>query len=274
MGSGVVLLGYVLVVAITKLTPQERDRIFAVVFLIALQPLFWGLFEQAGSSLNLFTDRYVDRAGVPASIFQSLNPIYIVLFGPVFAWLWVFLGKRGLEPSTPAKFGLGIVQLGLGFLVLVGGAHMVGLNMATPVVFIFLIYLLHTTGELCLSPVGLSAMNRLAPKHMASLIMGAWFFATAGGNFVGGLIAQATGGGHAGGTDLAKESVLQVYTTIGLVAIGVGVAVMVVAPLVKRLMHLDTLKDDSELAGYEEVGEAQSPGMHPELETKPRPSQA
>ncbi|GER07451.1 putative transporter YclF [Iodidimonas muriae] len=272
MGSGVVLLGYVLVVAITKLTPQERDRIFAVVFLIALQPLFWGLFEQAGSSLNLFTDRYVDRAGVPASIFQSLNPIYIVLFGPVFAWLWVFLGKRGLEPSTPAKFGIGIVQLGLGFLVLVGGAHMVGLNMATPVVFIFLIYLLHTTGELCLSPVGLSAMNRLAPKHMASLIMGAWFFATAGGNFVGGLIAQATGGGHAGGTDLAKESVLQVYTTIGLVAIGVGVAVMVIAPLVKRLMHLDTLKD-SELAGYEEMGEAQSPGMHPELETKPRPSQ-
>ncbi|GER03905.1 hypothetical protein JCM17846_15870 [Iodidimonas nitroreducens] len=121
LGSGIILLGYVIYEAMTKLSPHERDRIFAVVFLIALQPLFWGLFEQAGSSLNLFTDRYVDRMGVPASVFQSLNPIYIVLLGPVFAGLWVFLAKRGLEPSTPAKFGLGIVQLGLGFLVLVVG---------------------------------------------------------------------------------------------------------------------------------------------------------
>jgi POT family proton-dependent oligopeptide transporter len=269
LGSGIILLGYVIYEAMTKLSPHERDRIFAVVFLIALQPLFWGLFEQAGSSLNLFTDRYVDRMGVPASVFQSLNPIYIVLLGPVFAGLWVFLAKRGLEPSTPAKFGLGIVQLGLGFLVLVVGAHLVGVNAATPVVFIFLIYLLHTTGELCLSPVGLSAMNRLAPKHMASLIMGAWFFATAGGNFVAGLIASATGsGGHAGGTDMAKEYVLEIYTTIGFVALGVGVLVMMIAPLVKRLMHLDTLKDDLELAGYEEVGEAQAAGIHPERETR------
>ncbi|GER03906.1 hypothetical protein JCM17846_15880 [Iodidimonas nitroreducens] len=144
-----------------------------------------------------------------------------------------------------------------------------GVNAATPVVFIFLIYLLHTTGELCLSPVGLSAMNRLAPKHMASLIMGAWFFATAGGNFVAGLIASATGsGGHAGGTDMAKGYVLEIYTTIGFVALGVGVLVMMIAPLVKRLMHLDTLKDDQELAGYEEVGEAQTVGIHPERETR------
>ena len=181
--SGAALLAYVLFQAF-KLDKEPRERIYAILFLIALQPLFWGLFEQAGGSLNLFTDRYVDRQGVPASLFQSINPIYIILLAPVFAWLWTFLGKRGLEPSTPAKFGLGLIQLGFGFLVIVWGAASVGPDVLVPVVFLFGIYLFHTTGELCLSPVGLSAMNRLAPRHLASLIMGAWFFATAGGNFV------------------------------------------------------------------------------------------
>ncbi|HCI61801.1 MAG TPA: MFS transporter, partial [Erythrobacter sp.] len=92
------------------------------------QPLFWGLFEQAGGSLNLFTDRYIDRQGVPASLFQSINPIYIILLAPVFASLWTWLGRRGLEPSTPAKFGLGLIQLGFGFLVLVWGAATVDAN--------------------------------------------------------------------------------------------------------------------------------------------------
>jgi hypothetical protein len=160
-------------------------------FLIVGSILFWALFEQAGSSLNLFTDRHVDRAGVPASVFQSLNPIYIVLLAPGFAWLWTWLGRRGMEPSAPAKFGLAMMQLGAGFLVLVAGAYAMGVENLTPVIFIFLIYLLHTTGELCLSPVGLSAMNRLAPSHMASLIMGTWFFASATGNFAAGLIAAA-----------------------------------------------------------------------------------
>jgi len=273
LGFGVILLGYILYIAVARLERQDRDRIFAIIFLIALQPLFWGLFEQAGSSLNLFTDRYVDREilgiTIPAAVFQSINPIYIVIFGPVFAWLWLALGKRGWEPSTPFKFGLGIIQLGLGFLVLVLGAGAFGMENATPVLFIFLIYLLHTTGELCLSPVGLSAMNRLAPAHMASLIMGAWFFATAGGNFVAGMIASATGtGGHGAGAGDApgKETVIDVYLTIGLVAVGIGVLVMFVSPLVKKLMHLDTLTDHEELAGYEEIGEAQAAGAHPDQE--------
>ncbi|GAB4122806.1 MAG: hypothetical protein Kow00104_06850 [Rhodothalassiaceae bacterium] len=268
--AGILLLAYILYTAITKLAPDDRDRIFAIVFLLALQPLFWGLFEQAGSSLNLFTDRHVDRAGVPAALFQSLNPIYIVLLGPLFAWLWVALARRGLEPSTPFKFGLGIIQVGLGFLVLAWGAKAVGIDNPTPVIFIFLIYLLHTTGELCLSPVGLSAMNRLAPAHMASLIMGAWFFATAGGNFVAGKIAQATGADHGGGGAAAsKEHVLDIYVTIGLTAVAIGAAVLLVSPLIKKLMHLDRLKDDVALAGYAEIAESQAPGVHPELETKP-----
>jgi POT family proton-dependent oligopeptide transporter len=262
---GALLLGYVLIHAF-RLEADARDRIFAIIFLVLLQPVFWGLFEQAGGSLNLFTDRYVDRAGVPASLFQSINPIYIILLAPLFAWLWTWLGRRGLEPSTPAKFGLGLIQLGAGFLVLVAGALSVGTGNATPVMFIFLIYLLHTTGELCLSPVGLSAMNRLAPRHMASLIMGAWFFATAGGNFVAGKIGQATGGESG---EMSKDLTLSIYSKIGWVAIGIGVAVIIVSPLVKRLMHLATLRDDDELAGYKEMAdENQAPGMFPQRETK------
>ena len=135
-------------------------------------------------------------------------------------------------------------------------------------IFIFLIYFLHTTGELCLSPVGLSAMNRLAPAHMASLIMGAWFFATAGGNFVAGMIARATGSEGGGGAELAKETVLSVYQQIGLVAVAIGVGVILVSPFVKRLMHLETLRDEPELAGTEELGEPVAAGVHPDLETE------
>ena len=226
---------------------HDRDRIFAAMFLIIGSILFWALFEQAGSSLNLLTDRHVDRSifgwEPKASQFQSLNAIYIVLLAPLFAWLWTSMGRRGIEPSAPAKFGLAIVQLGLGFLVLVAGAASVGSGAMIPVLFIFLIYLLHTTGELCLSPVGLSAMNRLAPAHMASLIMGTWFFASATGNFVAGLIAGATGSEKAGGENVGPEVVMAVYSQIGWIAIGVGIAVVLISPLIKKLMHLDTLDD-------------------------------
>jgi len=274
---GALLVAYVVFYAVTKLPREDRDRIFAALFLIFGSILFWALFEQAGSSLNLFTDRYVDRAGVPASIFQSINPIYIILLGPLFALLWVKLGRAGMEPSAPAKFGFAMLQLGAGFLVLVAGANAAGLEVPTPVVFIFLLYLLHTTGELCLSPVGLSAMNRLAPAHMASLIMGTWFFASATGNFAAGLIAAATGAESASGEAAGKDTVLDVYSTVGWVAIGVGVAVLVISPLIKKLMHLDTLRDneDQELAGYKEIGgdRGQDAGLFPNRETKPEGQQ-
>jgi POT family proton-dependent oligopeptide transporter len=133
----------------------------------------------------------------------------------------------------------------------------------TPVIFVFLIYLLHTTGELCLSPVGLSAMNRLAPSFMASLVMGAWFYMSAVGNFVAGKIGEATGGESG---DMTKEAVLTIYNQIGWVAIGVGVVVLALSPIVKRWMHLDTLRDakpDDDLLGAGEVGEPQAAGVHP-----------
>lgn len=257
--SGFALLGYVIWQAM-KLPREPRERLFVILFLIALNPVFWGLFEQAGGSLNLYTDRYVDRGGVPASLFQSINPIYIILMGPIFAWLWVWLGKRNLEPSAPAKFGLALLQVGVAFLVFVWGASLVGPEIATPVLFVFLFYFLQTTGELCLSPVGLSAMNRLAPAHLASLIMGAWFYMTAVGNFVAGKIGEATGG-HDG--EMTKESTLAVYSQIGWITVAIGVAVLAVSPLVKRWMHLDTLRDDPGLAGDREIGEPQAEGMHP-----------
>ncbi len=265
-GFGLVLVAYVIGTAIVKLEREDRDRIFAAMFLMLTSIIFWALFEQAGSSLNLFTDRHVDRAGVEASMFQSINAIYIILLAPLFASLWTLLGRRGLEPSAPLKFGLAVVQVGLGFLVLVWGARAVGIDVPTPVLFIFLIYLLHTTGELCLSPVGLSAMNRLAPSHMASLIMGTWFFASAAGNFAAGLISAATGGEGLEGAAAGKAQVLDVYTTVGWTAVGVGVGVMVISPLIRRMMHLDTLRDDDvddELLGQSEVAEPHAAGIHP-----------
>lgn len=248
--SGAGLLMYVLKEAF-KLDNEARDRVFAMIFLILLMPVFWGLFEQAGGSMNLFTDRYVDRGGIPTTFFQSINPIYIILLAPVFAALWQWLAKKGVEPSAPAKMGLGIIQMGAAFVVLVWGAN----NFSTtndagtillPVLFIFLFYLLSTTGELCLSPVGLSAMNRLSVKHMASLMMAAFFFGTAGGQYVAGFMGSMMGGGEGG--NMSREAALDVYWNMGLVAIGIGVAVILVSPLVKRLMHLDTLKDEEPAA--------------------------
>ena len=269
---GAVVVAYLLFTAVFKLDKVDRDRIYAALFLIALQPLFWALFEQAGSSLNVYTDEQVDRTlfgwTVPASMFQSINAIYIVLLGPVFAWLWLTLARRGLEPSTPAKFGLGLIQLGAGFLVLVAGALAAGAGL-TPVIFIFLIYLLHTTGELCLSPVGLSAMTKLAPARMVGLLMGTWFLASAGGNFIGGLIAQATGGeGAEGAADAAQ--VMDVYNRIGWIAIAVGVGVILVSPIIKKLMHedIDNEHHDRVLAGQREIGEPAAAGTHTDQERR------
>ncbi len=270
--SGIALLIYVLIEAF-KLDNEARDRVFAMIFFILLMPLFWGLFEQAGGSMNLFTDRYVDKGGIPTTFFQSINPIYIILLGPVFAGLWQWMASRGIEPSTPAKMGLGIAQMGAAFLVTVWGANSFGVAgeyegqavLLMPVLFLFIFYLLSTTGELCLSPVGLSAMNRLSARHMASLMMAAFFFGTAGGNYVAGFMGSLMGEGEGG--NMTREAALDVYWSMGMVAVGVGIAVMLVSPLVKKLMHLDSLKDDDvgdDLSGQSELGEPQAAGFRPE----------
>lgn len=236
---------YIVYRAVANLSPHQRNRIIVALILITTNVLFWGLFEQAGSSLNIFTDENVNRNmlgwEVPASMFQSINAFYIMTLGPIFAGLWVWLGKMGWEPSAPMKFALGLMQLGLGFLVLVWGSSAGDL---TPVIFIFLIYLLHTTGELCLSPVGLSAMTRLSVTSMVGLMMGAWFLASGAGNAVAALIAQATASGGEGGGAADAAQVLSVYSKVGWYSIGVGVVFAIVSPFLTKMMHLDTLRDD------------------------------
>lgn len=243
LGFAALTVLYIVWRTMKTLGKVDRDRMFAALFLIALNPLFWGLFEQTGSSLNIFTDRNVDRVlfgwEVPASMFQSVNSVFIILLAPLFAVLWTILDKRRLEPSSPAKFGIGLILCGAGFLVLVAGAAMAGENL-TPVLFVFLIYLFHTMAELCFSPVGLSAMTRLSVPSMVGLVMGTWFLAMAAGNFIAGLIARATGSGDAGGV----TQVLDVYSRIGWFAIVVGGLVLLVSPYIKRLMHLDLIASE------------------------------
>ncbi|AJR25756.1 MULTISPECIES: peptide MFS transporter [Sphingobium] len=243
--ASVAVVLYILWEAFGRMERIGRDRMLAALFLLVINPLFWGLYEQTGSSLSLFTDRYTDRNiwgfNVPASMFQSVNAAYILMFGPVMAGLWIWLAKRGWEPSTPAKFGIALALVGAGFLILVAGTGAPGT--LTPVLFIFLLYLCHTLGELCLSPVGLSAMSKLAPSRMIGLMMGIWFLAMALGEYAAGLIAAATGGE---GGAASRGDVLAVYGRIGWWSVGAGLVVMALAPLVKRLMHADRFDEEGE----------------------------
>ena len=177
-GFGVVFIGAWLLYALFRCDPEERDRLIVVGILILFSLIFWALFEQAGSSLNILTDRGVDRVifgwEVPASMFQSLNAGFIFTIAPLFAMLWIALAKRNMEPSTPIKFSIGIVLVGLGFLSLVYGMKS-SEGLQTGVFWIILIYFLHTLGELCLSPVGLSSVTKLSPQRIVGFMMGMWF---------------------------------------------------------------------------------------------------
>jgi POT family proton-dependent oligopeptide transporter len=165
------------------------------VFFVAAA-LFWSVFEQAGSTLNLFardsTNNSLPGYGpFPSSWWQSLNALLIVALAPVFAWLWVRMGTN--EPSTSTKFGLGLVGVALGFLVLIPGANLAADGAKVGLIWLFLVYLIHTIAELCLSPVGLSSMTKLAPARIVSLMMGVWFLGASVGNFLGGQAASFYG---------------------------------------------------------------------------------
>jgi POT family proton-dependent oligopeptide transporter len=173
-------------------SPVERKRLGAIIVLFVFATLFWAGFEQAGSSLTLFADQNTKNAffgwEFPSSWYQSVEPVFVVSFAPVFAWLWLRLGKR--EPSSPAKFAWGIVLLGLGFLVITGAAFLGARDQSkVSPLWLIVLYLLHAWGELALSPVGLSTVTKLAPARLVGLMMGVWFLALSLGNFVGGRIA-------------------------------------------------------------------------------------
>ncbi len=173
-------------------TPVERKRLIAILVLFVVSCFFWSVFEQAGSTLNLFakqdTERMLLGFEFPASWLQSLNSFFIWTLAPVFAWLWMRLGPR--EPSSPAKFAWGMVLVGAGFLVLVPPALGVQGGEKAAFHWLLLTYLLHTMGELCLSPVGLSAVTKLAPARVAGMMMGVWFVSISMGNYLGGRIAS------------------------------------------------------------------------------------
>jgi proton-dependent oligopeptide transporter, POT family len=171
---------------------NERKQLIAIVVLFVAASVFWSLFEQAGSTLNLFALRSTRNVllGVsfPASWWQSLNSLYIILLVPVIAWLWVKLGSR--DPSSPTKFTFGLLFAALGFGILAIAAQLASNGVRVSPAWLALVYLLHTIGELCLSPVGLSAMTKLAPARIAGLVMGVWFLAASVGNYLGGAMAS------------------------------------------------------------------------------------
>jgi POT family proton-dependent oligopeptide transporter len=177
-------------------TPVERSRLWLVLVLFLAVALFWSIFEQAGSTLNLFADRSTDNVlpiyGVfPSSWFQSLNSTFIIIFAPVFAWLWIKMGNK--QPSVPTKFALGLVGAGLGFVILIPAANLAATGAKVTVLWLTATYLIHTWGELCISPIGLSAMTKLAPTRIVSLIMGVWFLGASVGNYLGGQMAALYG---------------------------------------------------------------------------------
>jgi POT family proton-dependent oligopeptide transporter len=173
-------------------TTVEKKRLGAIFLFFIFASLFWSAFEQAGSTLNLFADRFTRTTILgfhyPSSWFQSVNSMFLWILAPVFAWLWLTLGRR--QPSSPAKFAYGLFFVGMGFLVIAFGAIASGPKggLVSPM-WLVAVYLLHTIGELCLSPVGLSTMTKLSPVSVTSQMMGIWFLASSVGNYVGGRVA-------------------------------------------------------------------------------------
>lgn len=242
---GVGVLGSLFMFALRS-KKVHRERLFVILVLIFFSMTFWAFFEQAGSSINLFTDRNVDRTlfgwTIPASTLQGVNPAFIIMLAPVFAWLWEKLENYDWEPSTPVKFGLGILQLGLGFGVFVVGAMLTGSNGMVGLGFLLLGYMLHTTGELCLSPVGLSMVTKLSPKETVGVVMGAWFLSSSFAHYIAGLFAKLASAPEGESMkQMAPSETLSIYvelfTNIGIIAGVVGVLCLILSPKLKEWMH-------------------------------------
>ena len=242
---GILMFIWLVSHAFTQLQGDERSRMLAAIYFVLAQIPFWALFEQAGSSLNLFTARLVDREimgwSVPGPVFQSLNAGFIFLFAPLMAWLWVWLARRKLNPSTPVKFALGVAMAGLGFLALVAGMQGSSAVGLTPVIFIFLIYWIHTMGELMVSPVGLSAVTKLAPAKIVGMTMGAWFLYSGLSNYLAGVIARTTGaetiGGQMTNVAAAKAGYVDVYAQVGYIALGIALLMLLISPVINKMMR-------------------------------------
>ncbi|USQ95182.1 peptide MFS transporter [Caulobacter sp. RL271] len=270
-------LGYVLWFMFARCGKVERERLALALFLIFGAVIFWTLFDQAGSSLNLYaaTNVQLDLVSHPvrwlggaitlatpeqmaaasldrhatfwidtsfnAAQTQGLASGWLLIFAPVFAWLWTWLGARGKDLNPVVKFGLALLQVGAGFLVLQLGAPLADGAFRTPLIFLLLMYLLHTTGELCLSPVGLSQMTKLSPASLVSFVMAVWFMAVSIANTVGGFVAGLTATETVGGQVLdpgaALARALTVFNWIGGIAMVLGVGFLALSPVLKRWSH-------------------------------------
>lgn len=241
---GVVIIGYLIIHALVlSKDKKEGQRLLVVVVLFFFHMLFWALFEQAGGSLTLFADRNVDRvvfgSEIPTSIFQSVNPMFIILLAPVFSWFWLKLNKAGREPSTPLKFVLGLFQLGLGFAIIVLGAKLFATESMVPLIFLVLMYLFHTMGELSLSPIGLSMVTKLSPVKIVGFVMGAWFLSISFAHELAAGLGKLT----AAPEDDAPASVTLelfsgVYLTWGVyVVLGAAALLALLVPLLRKWMH-------------------------------------
>jgi proton-dependent oligopeptide transporter, POT family len=234
-GAGVMLLLIVVVFfgwlfSSGNWTAEERKKLYVIGVLFLAAALFWSVFEQAGSTLNLFADRNTHNVilgwAYPSSWFQSLNSLFLIIFAPVFAWLWLRLAKKRQEPSSPAKFAVALILVGAGFAILIWAAKMAEQGIQVSPLWLTLTYFLHTCGELCLSPVGLSAMTKLAPARIAGLMMGVWFLATSVGNFIGGRISSF----------YESWALHSLFGAVGLFAIGAGILLFLFVKPIKQLM--------------------------------------
>ncbi len=258
LGAGsIVVLLYLVFFMFTQCTFVEAQRIILALILIAASVVFWTLFEQAGSSLNQFAERntllpsgtMAVQEGVSvdysltAAQTQSFNAGFILLLAPLFSAIWAYLGRFDKDPNPVLKFGLALVQAGAGFFVLVWGAQFADESFRVPLMFLVLAYLLHTTGELCISPVGLSQMTKLAPAAVVSTIMATWFLASSWAQYVGGMVAQMTAAETVAGQVLdpgkALQTYVEVFEMIGLWGIAIGAGMIVLSPILRYLAHAE-----------------------------------
>jgi len=240
--AGAISFVYIVYYAITKLDKIARERLFALTILILFTVVFWALFEQAYTSMNLFANRVMNTKllGVEweGAQFLSLNALFIILLAPVFAWLWVKLGKY--NPNTAIKFGMALIFVGIGFGFLVLGIKSTEVGKVAAI-FLVLTYLFHTMGELCLSPVGLSAVTKLSPVKIVGFMMGVWFLATASSEFIASVLANIaaidTTNGETANIELAKASYLGLFEYLFYAGIGFGILLLILSPIIKKLMH-------------------------------------
>jgi POT family proton-dependent oligopeptide transporter len=213
------------------LTRAEVDRIIVILVLALFVVFFWAAFEQAGGLMNLYTDAKVDRSvfgwEVPTTWFQAVNPLFIMLLGPIFAEVWTGLGRKGKDPSIPAKMAMGLLLVSLGFVFMLGASKQSEAAGKAALMWVVAAYFFHTAGELCLSPVGLSMVTKLAPARFASLLMGVWFIANAVANYLAGVI-----GGYA-----EKLGEFDLFMAIAVATAAAGAVLLGLAPMLKRMMH-------------------------------------